>query len=125
MAEQDEKKETSQPETPSQIRFHYIKSNFFRVVHVDGAHGGVTPKREIEINFYSERPAIPRTMTYRVQPNGHLGDEITEERDTRGGIVREIEVGAVMDIATAEAIITWLQRNIKIIKDSQKKEEQK
>lgn len=84
---------------------HYIKGNFFRVVHADGAYGGTTPSANINIAFYSERPAIPRVTK---------GDEVVE---TRGGIVRELETNVVMDINTAINLYRWLGGRLEHLRD--------
>lgn len=119
MAEQNEKKEVPSRELPDRVRFHYIKSNYFRIVHVDGAYGGITPGGDISINFYSERNPIPQITAHIIKPDGRLGEEIPEEKITRNGIIREVEVGAVLDLSTAKALITWLQDKIEVIENIQ------
>ena len=48
-------------ELPS-VKFHYIKSNSFRVLHVDGSLGGITPGRNIFVSLFSERGALPQII---------------------------------------------------------------
>lgn len=111
----------STPETfekqvlPSQIPYHYIKSNYYRVVHADGAFGGVTTRGLIHMDLFSERNPIPQMMTLQVQPDGRLGEEIAGGTVKREGVVREMEVGATMDLSTAKAILTWLQDKIDVL----------
>lgn len=95
-----------------EIHFHYIKSTFFRVVHADGAFGGVTPRGNIQTNFYSERNAIPRKTVHPIKADGTLGDEIRSARVERDGPVREIEAGVVMDVNATKALIVWLQNKV-------------
>lgn len=54
------KKKGTSPTTAPQIRFNYIKSAQFRVIHADGAIGGVTPNGFIHMALFNERAAIPR-----------------------------------------------------------------
>ncbi len=103
------------PEKPVVI-YHFIKSNLFRVVHADGAHGGFTPQGFIQMNFYSERFPIPRETHHRLEKNL---PEILEERVVRKGAVREVEVGVVMDLGTATSLVKWLNTNIKRLKEVQ------
>ena len=99
-----------------QITFHLIKSNFFRVVHADGAWGGVTPRGFIEVNFYSERQPIPRSLTHSVNlESGTLGAEIREARVTKEGPVREVEVGVIMDLQCARSVRKWLDDKIAVV----------
>lgn len=93
------------------VRFHYIKSGQFRVIHVDGAHGGVTPNgNAIHMALFSERLPIPLNELYEVEPSGKLGK--LSEKSVREGYVREIEVSAVLSLNTAKALHAWLSKSI-------------
>ena len=114
-------------EEGKRIRFDYIKGNHFRVIHVDGAHGGLNPEPGyIGMSLFSERWPIPRQVTYVLKDNGSLGDELLNERVTRDAIVREVEAEIMMNIKTAKKIHTWLGDKIKtadqFIKKIEKKE---
>ncbi len=98
------------PGLPSQIQFHYVKSNFFRVVYSEGAYGGLSPAGHIVINFYNERAPIPLMQTQAVNPDGSLGPVITAEGRT--GILREIEVAVTMEINNARELQKWLADKI-------------
>ncbi len=92
------------------ISFDYIKSNQFRVIHVDGVHGGATPKgHAIQMAFFSERAPIPKRETYGLV-GGKLGER--KEKVERDAIVREVEVEVIMDLETAKAITKWLGEKI-------------
>lgn len=95
----------------NKVAFHYIKSKYFRVVHADGAFGGLTPHLDIFLSLYSERPPIPKRMVHDVV-DGRLGDEIRAERKSKSGIVREAEIGITMDIDVAKSLVEWLQQKI-------------
>lgn len=95
---------------PQTVEFHFIKASGFRVVHADGAWGGVGPRGAIQIAFYSERFPIPQQVTQAVDAQGVLGDEIS--REGKGGVVREVEVEVIMDVDTAVAVRSWLDDKI-------------
>ncbi|MBX3147258.1 MAG: hypothetical protein KF785_10860, partial [Gemmatimonadales bacterium] len=61
----------------------------------------------ININLYSERPALPTYIEYSVDGK-KLGEEDQSKRVSRDGIIREVEVGAVLSPRAARAIIVWL-----------------
>lgn len=105
------------------ITFHFIKSSQFRVIHADGAWGGLTPRGLIEMNFYSERSAIPREITHPVTDESTLGPEIAELRVTKQGIVREVDVGVIMDLAAAQALRKWLDDKIGTLEKLKKAKE--
>jgi hypothetical protein len=111
------------PDTPPTVRFHYIKSGSFRVIHTDGAIGGVTPGGLIFVGLYSERGAIPQMSVYDITEAGQPGAEHIEERVSKQGIVREVEVGATMSIETATNLLTWLQEKIDFVRKLRKTSE--
>ncbi len=41
------------------IKFHYLKSCDFKVVHVDGVFGGLTPSGDIFVTVFNQRPPLP------------------------------------------------------------------
>jgi hypothetical protein len=95
------------------VPFHYIKANDFRVVHVDGAIGSVTPRGLIHAALYSERLPIPWMSTHRIKPDGQLGPP--EAQDIRSGLVREVEVSLMLDRGTAESLRNWLTEQISVL----------
>ena len=110
-------------EQSEKITLHFLKSNFFRTIHVDGAFGGVTPHGGINMQLFSERFPIPTSTTHEM--SGHVfGPEIASERVSKDGIVRELEVGIMMDLATARAMRDWLDRKIEKLEAVTRGEEQ-
>ena len=101
-------------EYPSTVMFHYIKSNHFRTIHVNGAFGGFSPDGNIFLSVFSERPVLPDVTVLTVESNGQLGKEIMDQRKGLQGVVRELEAGLAMDIRTAKAVVDWLNERIKI-----------
>lgn len=96
-----------------EINFDYIKSNYFRVIHVNGAHGGFGPKENmIQMALFSERNAIPKKETYAIDKGKLAGLKKSEGRDA---VVREVEVEAIMDFDTAIALRDWLINKIEVI----------
>lgn len=95
---------------PESVTFHYIKSPLFRVLHVDGVIGGVTPRGRIHCAVFSERPAIPQSTEQAISPEGQLGDLLRAEG--RQGIVREIDADLQLDKTTAVQLRDWLTDRI-------------
>lgn len=107
-------------EMPTVVPFHYIKSNFFRVLHTDGIIGSVTPSGLIFLGLYSERSAIPQVMVHEIMETGQVGAERQDERQGKKGVVREVEIGATMSVETATSIIGWLQEKVDLIQKLRK-----
>ena len=97
---------SSKPTPPSEVQFHYLKSSQFRVVHVDGIVGSVSPRGLLHMSAYSERIAIPQVAIHDVKADGTLG--AARQQIGRSGIVRELEVDLMLDQQIAEALHEWL-----------------
>lgn len=96
------------------VRFHYIKSNHFRVVYATGAYGGLGPSgTNIHVSFYNDRHPVPQQLMHVLNKDGTLGAEVPEGRVSKDGIVREVEADVVMDLPAAIALRDWLSRKLK------------
>jgi hypothetical protein len=111
--------ETAEPKT---VRFYYLKSVHFRVIHADGAFGGVTPKGQLHFSVYSERHAIPKEIVYDIKENGTIGEERIADRVVRNGLVRELDADIVMDLPTAVSFRTWINTKVDSMVKEQAKE---
>jgi hypothetical protein len=92
------------------LRFYYVKSPQFRVIHAEGVIGGVTPRGYIHFALFSERPALPQVVVQTLDDNGRLGQEVS--REGKEGIVREMEVDIMADLKAAVSIRDWLTDRI-------------
>lgn len=99
--------------TLDSITFHYIKGTQFRVIHVDGAIGSLTPRGLIHAALYSERAAIPQMMVHPLE-GGQLGP--AKEIVSKPGIVRELEASLMLDLAAAVSLKDWLNARIDELK---------
>ena len=99
------------------ISFDYIKSPLHRVVFASGALGGPNPALDkVVMSLYSERLAIPSRETFQLTDEGRL-DDTTKQRESRDAIIREVEVTAMLDVKTAQALHEWLGQQIKKIEE--------
>jgi hypothetical protein len=97
---------------PAEIAFDYIKSNQFRVIHMNGAFGGLSPNgAEIHMALFNERRPLPRKTVYSIA-GGRLGGEDLSKRESRAAFVREVEVDVIMSIESAVNLRIWLDDKI-------------
>ena len=99
--------DTQAPGSPKSVNFHYVKSSLFRTIHVDGIYGGMGPRGKLQMNLFSERTPIPKSINYEVSGEG-IGKEVS--RDTREGFVREVETHLILDFDVAVSVHAWLGR---------------
>ena len=95
----------------AKLRFRYIKSYGFRTVKVDGAIGGFTPRGEIFMSLYTERPQIPDEQEYDVTEAGSL--KLSQDVIEKQGVIREVALSAVMRPEIAVALRNWFDERIK------------
>jgi hypothetical protein len=104
--------ETTQ-ELPPELTFHFIKSNAYRVIHSDGAWGGISPHGFLTISFFSERSPVPQTAIRSLSDDGETyGEEKIGVR--KENLVREIECTVMMDERAARSLKQWLDDKIMI-----------
>lgn len=94
-----------------EVTFHQEKSPHSRVIHVDGAFGGPSPRGGFMMALYNERFPVPRSVTHAIGEDGALGEET--RRDLPDGVFREIEVVALMSLETMRALHGWLEENLR------------
>lgn len=96
------------------IALHYLKTNNYRTFHVDGVFGGPTPRGDIYMELFTERAPTPRVVFHQLKEDFSLGEEIS--RESKEGVIREVEAGIVMNLHTAEIVNKWLSEKIKKMK---------
>lgn len=108
---------TSQDE--SEITYHFIKSNYFRVIHCDGVIGGPSPGAElIEVAVFNERIPIPLQTVHRFE-DGRI-NPIPASQVGRKGVVREVECNIIMSIEAAELVAKWLNEAVQKVRNAPK-----
>lgn len=114
----DHKTEQDAPSPSSEelaeVTFHYVKSPQYRTMSVEGAWGSVSPTGAITMSVYSERLPIPKRITHTVSDGG-LADEVG--RESREGVIREVEATMTMTLKTAIAMRAWLDERINHLAD--------
>lgn len=95
------------PKVIGQLRFHQIKSNYFRVVHADGMWCSVS-QNNVHLTFYNERAPLPTEVVSNVLENNTLGGEDYSKRVAKQDFVRELEVDVVLSRQVAVFLHDWL-----------------
>jgi hypothetical protein len=96
------------------VTFKYIFNYAYNPVYVNGAHGGISPRGELVMNFYLERPPLPDEITHELNPNGTIGDVVAEAPDNlKNSMVRFIDNGVILNYESARNIHFWLGERLK------------
>lgn len=93
------------------VETHYIKNHDFKTVEGSGIFGGLTNNGQININFFTDRAPIPKKIVLEVDPSsGKIIREV--ERESKEGIIREVQFGVLLNIESAKNIVEWLNQKI-------------
>ena len=92
---------------------HNVKNRNYRQMHVDGAHGGITPSGLINLSFYSQRGAIPKGSEFEITDDKQIGRLVKNIEGSKEGIIREFEFGIYMDVNTCVNLKNFLENKIK------------
>ena len=86
---------------------------------VHGVFGGVNPMGEIELNFFAESEDLPDRVERLVSnaDGAVLNEEIITGDPEARHVTRTIVSRIVVTYATAQAIRTWLDEQIKVMED--------
>lgn len=96
----------AEPKPKQTIVVTYRPSPRFRVIKVDGAWGGATPRLDIQMAVYSERLAIPDFEELDISGDGPLKSIRIEHTTT--GPIREVEAMLSMSVPVARSLAMWL-----------------
>lgn len=96
------------------IGIAFVRSNFSRVIHVDGAWGTYTPQWDIHLALYSERWSLPEQTTIVIAPDGSMSEE-----PVRGsGVTREIEADVILTESAAVRLRDFLDERLKQLRQA-------
>jgi hypothetical protein len=105
------------------IFIDYLKSNFFRVLHVDDIGIRLTPDLDIQVILWNERASIPKRLAYEIEEDGSFGELIEEECEDRKSIIREVEAVFTIDLETADSIASHLRELVDAVELAEEIEE--
>ncbi len=97
-----------------QLTFKYIFTYDYNPKYVNGAHGGISPRGELVVNFYLERPPLPNSVSHEINPNGTIGPEAAvDPADLNNSLVRYVSNGVVLSLQSARDLHAWLGDKIR------------
>ncbi|MBU5637027.1 hypothetical protein KOM00_09800 [Geomonas sp. Red69] len=98
----------------NEMTFKYIFTYDYNPVYVNGAHGGISPRGELVINFYLERQPLPNAISHEITQAGQIGPETeVEPSDLGRSLVRQVINGIVVNHQTARELHYWLGEKLK------------
>ena len=78
--------------------------------------GGITPKGEINMNFFLERVPLPKSVFHEIRDGSIVGPEIRRDPDEKL-LIRYVTTGVVLNYGDAKSIHEWLGSRLKEFED--------
>jgi hypothetical protein len=103
------------------IKFHYIYNDDYSPEFISGITTSISPNDNLELNFYQERSALPKSEVFALDESGRIeeGSKPLEidpaEHNSQMNIVRHIKSGIILDKESALDLKELLEKYIKII----------
>jgi len=98
----------------NEMTFKYIFQYDYNPIYVNGAHGGISPRGELVMNFYLERQPLPNSIAHEITAAGTIGPETdVEPSDLSRSLVRQVINGVVVNYQTARELHYWLGEKLK------------
>lgn len=92
-----------------EINFNYIFNYNYNPVYANGVQGGFSPRGELVMHFYQERPGLPKELTHEITPEGGIGALVeSDPENLNRTMVRFVEAGVTMNFQTAAMVHSWL-----------------
>ena len=94
------------PQMPTKVEATYVKSQLCRVIHADGAWGGLTPQGTIHMALFSEHTKAPDATVFLLDRATQTAKEQPAGPQTTW--IREVEADIILTREAARALRDWL-----------------
>jgi hypothetical protein len=109
--------------TKRSLTFIFEKAPDFRLMRADGIWGGITPRGDLEINFFLDTNSLPAEATYELTPKNTLGKEQSRKLAyEKGKVLRLVNCGIVVSPNVAKSIVDWLNEKLDALAKLEEKE---
>lgn len=100
----------AKPKKTKKLKYKYVVPENLPDYYINGAFGGITPRNEIHVHFFSERNPIPKEAVVEFEEKDGSVKNVSEKMG--GDVVRLVQASLVMDIDTATRIRNWFDDRI-------------
>jgi hypothetical protein len=93
-----------------QVKFHFETDPDYRIVAANGIWSGITPRGDMQLDFFVESIGAPSQVVNLVTPEGNLGNELSRSPEPR--IVRRMQIGILLSLEQADNIADFIKNQI-------------
>jgi hypothetical protein len=119
----------AQPSMPKTlpVKFVHREGKAFHAVPADGVWGLLNAQGAIQMNFFTEHPLIPDSVTFPINSDGSFGvatEEYKEKDEKNFVVIREFQVNVTVSLASAKQIHNIIGNFIALAEDQIRMAEQ-
>ena len=115
MSDTTPKSAAGAPGVRLQLPIHFVKSSQFRVVHASGVWYTGDAQQNLHMTFFNERAPIPKKVVLNVNEKGMIVSEDMSQRESKEGVIREMEIDVIFSLQAALEFYKTLGENLKVI----------
>jgi len=113
MSDKEEKK------TPKTIRFIYVKPEDHKLVYVNGAYGGMTPRGDLLCHFFYEYVDIPAQEAMPLvegvpQPDKGTKIDRVESSADEAVVIRDVRASLIIPAHQITSIANWMLEKLRL-----------
>jgi hypothetical protein len=106
------------------VRFIHNRPEDYKIYPINGIWGGMTGRGDLICHFFLEHQEVPAVEVQPIKEDGSLGS-VERGNEGEARIVRNFQMGIVVNREQAVAIAKWMLDNVKRFEEEQKKEMKK
>ena len=99
---------TVEVSNPTSVRYTYTNAPDYKVMYVNGVHGGNTATGELRFDFFQEFISPPDEDIHKVDTDGRVLSAESENPPEQVEFIRERKVGIIMTMGFARSLYDWL-----------------
>ncbi len=102
---------------PRRVRYVYKEECETKLKYAHGIWGGINPRGEIELSFYTESDKIPAYAECVLGADGNFGPELVPQGDDEHTVIRTINNRVLLNYHTAHALWQWLEEHLESLEE--------
>lgn len=95
---------------PEEIEFFFEFDPTYRIVAANGVWGGITPRGDIQLDFFVERQGVPEIIKHEFTEQGTLGNITDRKPEPR--FIRRLQVGILLSPDKADSIANFIKEKV-------------
>lgn len=103
----------------TELEFFFEHDPNYRIIAANGIWGGLTPRGDIQLDFFVEKQNTPESIRHELKETGVLGDELGRFPSRK--IIRRLQVGILLSAEQADSVANFIKDKVKELREIREK----